>query len=60
MLRLLSSKPQGCKVSFRKASKPCHVGIHWKAIAEYSHMGTMFQGFNDFSGDFCIIFCWPN
>ena len=33
MLRLLSSKAQGCK-DFRKSSKPCHVGIHWKALEE--------------------------
>ena len=34
MPRLLSSKAKGCK-DFGKASKPCHVGIHWIALAEY-------------------------
>ena len=32
MLRLLSSKARGSK-DFLKPSKPCHVGIHWKALA---------------------------
>ena len=32
--------------SFRKPSEPCHVGIHWKALAEYSQMSTMYQGFS--------------
>ena len=35
MLILLSSKGQGHK-DFQKPSKPCHVGIHWTALAEYS------------------------
>ena len=34
MLRLLSSKPQGCK-NLWKPSKRCHVGIHLKALAEH-------------------------
>ena len=34
MLRLHSSKAQGHKYLW-KPSKPCHVGIHWKALAEY-------------------------
>ena len=34
MLRLLKSKAQGHK-DFRKTSKPCHVGIHHIALAEY-------------------------
>ena len=33
LLRLLSPKAQGRKV-LRKPSKPCHVAIHWKALAE--------------------------
>ena len=37
MLRLLSSKAQGRK-DFWKTSKPCLVGIHWKAFVEYSQM----------------------
>ena len=44
MLRLLSSKAQGRKY-FWKPSKPCHVSIHWKALAEYSHMSTHLPGF---------------
>ena len=47
MLRLISSKAQGCKY-FRKPLKPCHVGIHWKALAEYFHMSTICQGFGHF------------
>ena len=44
MLRLLSSEAQGRK-DFRKLSKPCHVGIHWIALAEYSQMSTHTPGF---------------
>ena len=25
---------------FGKSAKPCHVGIHWKALAKYSRMST--------------------
>ena len=32
---------------FRQPSKTCHVGMHWIALAEYSHM--RFQGFSHFS-----------
>ena len=39
MLRLLSSKAQECKDFEKNPSKPCHVGIQWKALTEYSHMG---------------------
>ena len=35
MLRQLLSKAQGSK-DYLKPSKPCHVGIHWIALAEYS------------------------
>ena len=49
MLRLLSSKAQGRK-DFWKPLKPCHVGIHWIALAEYSQMSTHLPGFIDFSG----------
>ena len=43
MLRLLLlSKAQGCK-DFRKPSKPCHIGIHWLALVEYSQMSTNYQ-----------------
>ena len=39
MLRLLLSKGKGCR-DFLKPSKPCHVGIHWIALAENSQMST--------------------
>ena len=48
MPRPLSSKAQGCK-DVRKPSKPCHVGIHWIALAEYSQMSTHLPGFQSFS-----------
>ena len=35
---------------FWKPLKPCHVGIHWIALAEYSHMNTHIPGFQSFSG----------
>ena len=59
MLRLLSSKAQGRK-DFWKPSKPCHVGIHWIALAEYSQMSTHVPGFQSFFIFFCIILYWPN
>ena len=54
--RLLSSKAQGCK-DFCKTSKPCHAGIHSKALAEYSQINTHvpgFQSFFRFFASFCI------
>ena len=36
---------QGRK-DFRKPSKPCHVGIHWIALTEYSQMSTHVPGFH--------------
>ena len=39
MLRLPLSKAQGYK-DFRKPSKPGHINIHWKALAEYYHMSV--------------------
>ena len=45
MLRLLSSKAQGRKDFLEKTSKPCHVGIHWKALAKYSGMSIHVPGF---------------
>ena len=30
------------------SSKPCHVGIHWIALAEYSQMSTHMPGFLSF------------
>ena len=49
MLRLLASEAQGRKI-FWKSSKPYHVGIHLKALAEYSLMSTHMPGFQPFSG----------
>ena len=49
MLRLLLSKAHRCK-DFRKPSKPCHVGMHWIALAEYSRMSTHLLGFQSFAG----------
>ena len=54
--RLLSSKPQGCK-DLWKPSKPCHVGIHWRAPTEYSQMSTnvpRFQSFFSFLHHFVL------
>ena len=56
MLRLLSSKAQTRKY-FWKPSKPCHVGIHWIALGEYSQMSTHVSGFQSSSSyfaSFCI------
>ena len=39
MLKIFSSKTQECKV-LEKPLKPCRVGIHLKALAEYSQMST--------------------
>ena len=54
MLRLLS-KTQGCN-DFCEPSKPCHVGIHWITMAEYSQMSTHVPRFCHFSG-FSALFC---
>ena len=59
MLRLLSSKAQGCK-DFQKPSKHCHVGIHWIALAEYSQMSTHVPRFQSFFQVFCIFLYWSN
>ena len=40
---------------FWKPPKPCHVGIHWKALAEYSQMGTHVPAFQSFLKSYCII-----
>ena len=41
-----------------KASKPCHVGIHFIAVIEYSQMSTHVPGFQSFFrvcfASFCI------
>ena len=51
MLRLLSSKAKGQK-DFGKPSKPCLVGTHWKALAEYSLRSTHLPGFQEFFKNF--------
>ena len=33
---------------FERPSKPCHVGIHWIALTEYSKMSTVVPGFQSF------------
>ena len=56
MMRLLLSKAQESK-DLWKPSKPCHVGIHWIAHAEYSQMRAMCHGFSHFTfffASFCI------
>ena len=45
------SKPQGCKHIW-KQSRPCHVGIHWIALNEYSPVSTHEPGFQSFSSFF--------
>ena len=49
-------KAQGRK-DLWKPSTPCHVGIHWKALVEYSQMSThmpRFQSLSSFFASFCI------
>ena len=58
MLRLLWSRTHGCKEF--KISKPCHVGIHWIALSNFSQMSTHVPGFQLFFQVFCIILYWPN
>ena len=51
-----ASKALGHK-DFLKSSKPCHVGIHWIALAEYSEISTHMPGFQSFFRvfeSFCI------
>ena len=53
MLSLLLHKTQ----RFFKPFKPCHVGIHWIVLTEYSQMSTYmpgFQSFFRFFASFCI------
>ena len=42
MLRLLSFKAQECNNFL--TPKPCHVGIHWIALVEYSQISTHMAG----------------
>ena len=55
MLRLPSSKAQG-RNDFRKPSKPCQVGIHLKALTEYSQVSTHMPGFQSFFFRFLASF----
>ena len=45
---------------FLTTSKPCHVGIHTKALTDYSQMRTNAPGFQFIFKVFCIILYWPN
>ena len=47
VLRQISSKAQEGK-DFWKPSKPYHVGVHWKALADHCQMNTICQGFSHF------------
>ena len=58
MLSLLSSKSQWRK-DFWKSLKPCHVGTHWKALAEYFHTSTHVPGFQRFFR-ILALFCIGN
>ena len=40
-----------------KPSKPCHVGIHWIALAEDSQMSTHLPGFQSFLCFFFASLC---
>ena len=56
MLRLHSFQAHRWK-DFWKSSVPCHVGIHKKALAEYSQMSINVPGFRPFLrfyASFCI------
>ena len=60
VIHLYDIKPkanaQECRI-FLKPFKRCHVGIHWKALAEYSQMSTHVPGFWSFLHHFVN---WPN
>ena len=45
------------QIFFENHLKPCHVGIHWIALAKYSQMSTHIPGFRSFFrffASFCI------
>ena len=42
--------------TFFKPSKPCHVGIRWISLTEYSNTGTHMPGFQTFFS-FFSLFC---
>ena len=44
------------KQDYSKTSKPCCVGIHWRALAEYSQMITYMSGFQSFFRIFASFF----
>ena len=48
------SKAQECK-DFGKPLNPCHVGIHWIALAEHSQMSTHLQWFQSSFSVFASI-----
>ena len=56
LLRVHSPNAQKRK-NLWKTSKPCHVGTHWKALAEYFHMSTHLPGFRWFFR-FFALFCF--
>ena len=41
--------------NFCDPCKPCHVGIHWKALTVYHQMSTNVPGFQSFYTLFFII-----
>ena len=53
MLRLLLSKAPERKRN-GKTIKPCHIGIHWKSLAEYSQMSTHVSFFSFFLYHFVL------
>ena len=53
MLRLLSSIAKGRK-DIWKPSKPCHVGVHWIALVEFSQMSTHVPGSQTFFRYFAL------
>ena len=53
MPRLLSSQAQGRKDI--KSFKPCHVGIHWKALIVYCQMSTLMPGNQSFFRGFFVL-----
>ena len=42
---------------FWKTFKPCHIGIHWKALTEHSQMSTHVAGVQSFFERFFASFC---
>ena len=59
MLRLLLSKAQEFK-NLGKSYKPYHLGIHRKALIEFSQMSTHLPGFRSFFSFSHIILYWSN